>query len=200
MVRFICGACGLFTAVMAIGAFADMTRQSNGFGVIAAGMEFLAWGTFSGVFLTVAFLPEVTERFADAVFYPARRLKKPAPLLSPVLGLIGAARFDEAREAFRALLREPDRGHPAVWLAWFRMELENCDAPAAAAAVAERCFAVPHRSPAPEYAELLHRWFDAAAGTEAEPGVRDRIRDELRRHRRAYTPRERRELEALLEQ
>ena len=185
---------------MAMCAFADMTRQSNGFGVIAAGMEFMAWGTFSGLFLTGAFLPEVTERFADAVFYPVRRLKKPAPLLSPILGLIGADRFDEAREAFQRLLGGPDCDLPAAWLAWFRMELENCDDPGAADAVAERCFAVPRRAPAPEYAELLRRWFISAAGTEAEERVRARIHSELRRHRRAYSPREHRELETLLEQ
>ena len=37
MIRFVYGVCGLFTTVMAMCAFADMTRQSNGFGVIAAG-------------------------------------------------------------------------------------------------------------------------------------------------------------------
>ncbi len=200
MLRFVYGACGLFTTVMAMCALADMTRQSNGFGVIAAGMEFMAWGTFSGLFLTGAFLPGVTERFADAVFYPVRRLKKPAPLLSPILGLIGADRFDEAREAFQRLLGGPDCDLPAAWLAWFRMELENCDDPGAADAVAERCFAAPRRSAAPEYAELLRRWFISAAGTEAEKRVRARIREELHRHRRAYSPGERRELEALLEQ
>ena len=117
MIRFVYGVCGLFTTVMAMCAFADMTRQSNGFGVIAAGMEFMTWGTFSGLFLTGAFLPEVTERFADAVFYPVRRLKKPAPLLSPILGLIGADRFDEAREGFQRLLGGPDCDLPAAWLA-----------------------------------------------------------------------------------
>ena len=200
MIRFVCGACGLFTTVMAMCVFADMTRQNTGFGVIAAGMEFMIWSTFSGLFLTGAFLPELTERFADTVFYPVRRLKKTAPLLSPILGLIGANRFDEARTAFQAMLGESDGELPAVWLAWFRMELENCDDPAAADAVAERCFAVPRRSPAPEYAELLHRWFDAAAGTDAETLVRTRIDDELRSRRRLYTLRERRELSALLEQ
>ena len=80
------------------------------------------------------------------------------------------------------------------------MELENCDDPGAADAVAERCFAVPRRAPAPEYAELLRRWFISAAGTEAEERVRARIHSELRRHRRAYSPREHRELETLLEQ
>lgn len=200
MGRFICGVCGFFTAVMAMCTFADMTRQNTGFGVIAAGMEFMVWSIFSGIFLTVAFLPEVTERFADAVFYPARRRKKPAPLLSPILGMIGTDRFAEAREAFQALLNESDGELPAVWLAWFRMELENCDDFAAAAAVAERCFTVPRRAPAPEYAELLRRWFISAAGTEAEERVRARIHSELRRHRRAYSPREHRELEALLEQ
>lgn len=200
MIRFVYGVCGLFTTVMAMCTFADMTRQNTGFGVIAAGMEFMVWSIFSGIFLTVAFLPEVTERFADAVFYPARRRKKPAPLLSPILGMIGTDRFAEAREAFQALLNESDGELPAVWLAWFRMELENCDDFAAAAAVAERCFTAPRRSPAPEYAELLHRWFDAAAGTEEKTQVRTRIGDELRHHRRLYTQRERRELEALLEE
>ncbi|UKI33830.1 MAG: hypothetical protein L6W00_10660 [Lentisphaeria bacterium] len=200
MIRFVYGVCGLFTTVMAMCAFADMTRQSNGFGVIAAGMEFMAWGTFSGLFLTGAFLPEVTERFADAVFYPIRRLKKTraaalphpradrhGPVRRSARGLPAPARRPRLRPARRLARLVPDG---AGELRRPRRGRRRCGA----------LFCRARRSAAPEYAELLRRWFISAAGTEAEERVRARIREELHRHRRVYSPGERRELEALLEQ
>ncbi len=204
LAKWIALALVLFCSWRAITALAsiNMNRSSGLTGdaitVVAALGECILWGFCAALIFVVAFLPDLADKLVGELLLPRKYRKRPAPLLSPVQGMISMGRFDEARRRFAALAAE-EPGCALIYSEWLRMELEECHDPAAAIRVAQDCFDGEERELSPEYYRMLRLWHALALRGDGDPeAVRQAIRRELTQHRRIYSRHERQELERLL--
>ena len=103
------------------------------------------------------FLPDIADSMVDFLLYPRKLLKKPAPLISPVQGLIRQGKYELALAQLDRLLEErPDCA--LLWLTRFELLADCMKQPAAAMQTAEAYFSRNGREFAPQNMQLLIRY------------------------------------------
>lgn len=167
-------------------AFYVMIRMAM-FGILAA-----------AVFCRI-FLPDIADSMVDFLLYPRRLLKKPAPLISPVQGLIRQGKYELALAQLDRLLEErPDCA--LLWLTRLELLADCMKQPAAAMQTAEAYFSRNGREFAPQNMQLLIRYRELTHRSGTLPLSDAMIATELKKHARCYSGRERRQLRELLQQ
>lgn len=194
----------LFLCYLAIRPFAGISGKEgsllSGFpAAFSTVMQMTFFGVLAGITFCHIFLPDIANGFTDFLLYPREFLKKPAPLISRIQGLIRQGKYEQALLWLDWQLEErPDCA--LLWLTRFELLADCMKQPAAAMQTAEAYFARSDREFAPGNMQLLIRYREFAYRNGALPLSNAMIATELKKHARCYSGRERRQLRELLQQ
>lgn len=195
----------LFLCYLGISPFIELAGKRATSVTAAAPLAFYVvirmamFGILAAAVFCRIFLPGIADSMVDFLLYPRKLLKKPAPLISPVQGLIRQGKYELALAQLDRLLEErPDCA--LLWLTRLELLADCMKQPAAAMQTAEACFARNDREFAPQNMQLLIRYRELAHRSGALPLSDAMIAAELKKHPRCYSGRERRQLRELLQQ
>ena len=195
----------LFLCYLGISPFIELAGKRAASVTAAAPIAFYVvirmamFGILAAAVFCRIFLPGIADSMVDFLLYPRKLLKKPAPLISPVQGLIRQGKYELALAQLDRLLEEcPDCA--LLWLTRFELLADCMKQPAAAMQTAEAYFARSDREFAPGNMQLLIRYREFAYRNGALPLSNAMIATELKKHARCYSGRERRQLRELLQQ
>lgn len=171
----------LFFAGMAVYQFLWISSGAGGQFFAVFGV-FLAWGyaTAAGLLMVRLYLPSVADKITFGLLYPKRFLKKAPVSLSPIQGLITAGKYHQAERQLAVLNRDfPEHAEIAFML--FDLYLDHLKQPDAAAAAAERFFAMPLRMRDGFRFRLLMRYADLLQNSAEEAALTSLLENELKR-------------------
>lgn len=194
----------LFLCYLAVRPFAAISGKEgsllSGFpAAFSTVMQMAFFGVLAGIAFCRLFLPGIADNLTDFLLYPRRLLKKPAPLISPVQGLIRQGKYELALAQLDRLLEEcPDCA--LLWLTRFELLADCMKQPAAAMQTAEAYFSRNGREFAPQNMQLLIRYRELTHRSGTLPLSDAMIATELKKHARCYSGCERRQLRELLQQ
>lgn len=194
----------LFLCYLGISPFLELAGKQASSVTVAAPIAFYVvirmafFGILAAAVFCRLFLPGIADSMVDFLLYPRKLLKKPAPLISPVQGLIRQGKYELALAQLDRLLEErPDCA--LLWLTRLELLADCMKQPAAAMQTAEACFARSDREFAPQNMQLLIRYRELAHRSGVLPLSDAMIAAELKKHPRCYSGRERRQLRELLQ-
>ena len=195
----------LFLCYLVISPFIEMAGKRAASVTAAAPIAFYVvirmamFGILAAAVFCRIFLPDIADSMVDFLLYPRKLLKKPAPLISPVQGLIRQGKYELALAQLDRLLEErPDCA--LLWLTRFELLADCMKQPAAAMQTAEAYFSRNGREFAPQNMQLLIRYRELTHRSGTLPLSDAMIATELKKHARCYSGRERRQLRELLQQ
>ena len=168
----------LLFAGLAVYQFAWISSSDSQFFAVFG--VFLAWGyaTAAALLMIRLYLPSVADKITFGLLYPKRFLKKAPVSLSPIQGLITAGKYHEAERQLASLNQDfPEHAEIAFML--FSLYLDHLKQPDAAAAAAERFFAVPYRKKNSFRFRLLMRYADLLQNSAGEAMLIPLLTDEL---------------------
>lgn len=195
----------LFLCYLGISPFIELAGKRAASVTAAAPIAFYVvirmamFGILAAAVFCRIFLPDIADSMVDFLLYPRRLLKKPAPLISPVQGLIRQGKYELALAQLDRLLEErPDCA--LLWLTRLELLADCMKQPAAAMQTAEAYFSRHGREFAPQNMQLLIRYRELTHRSGTLPLSDAMIATELKKHARCYSGRERRQLRELLQQ
>lgn len=195
----------LFLCYLGISPFIELAGKRAASVTAAAPLAFYVvirmamFGILAAAVFCRIFLPDIADSMVDFLLYPRRLLKKPAPLISPVQGLIRQGKYELALAQLDRLLEErPDCA--LLWLTRLELLADCMKQPAAAMQTAEAYFSRNGREFAPQNMQLLIRYRELTHRSGTLPLSDAMIATELKKHARCYSGRERRQLRELLQQ
>ena len=195
----------LFLCYLGISPFIELAGKRAASVTAAAPIAFYVvirmamFGILAAAVFCRIFLPDIADSMVDFLLYPRKLLKKPAPLISPVQGLIRQGKYELALAQLDRLLEErPDCA--LLWLTRFELLADCMKQPAAAMQTAEAYFSRNGREFAPQNMQLLIRYRELTHRSGTLPLSDAMIATELKTHARCYSGRERRQLRELLQQ
>ncbi|WP_419644770.1 hypothetical protein [Victivallis vadensis] len=195
----------LFLCYLGISPFIELAGKRAASVTAAAPIAFYVvirmamFGILAAAVFCRIFLPDIADSMVDFLLYPRRLLKKPAPLISPVQGLIRQGKYELALAQLDRLLEErPDCA--LLWLTRLELLADCMKQPAAAMQTAEAYFSRNGREFAPQNMQLLIRYRELTHRSGTLPLSDAMIATELKKHARCYSGRERRQLRELLQQ
>ncbi len=195
----------LFLCYLGISPFIRLAgREASSFTAAAPIAFYVAirmaiFGILAAAVFCWLFLPSIADSIVDFLLCPRRLLKKPAPLISPVQGMIRQGKYGPAlRQLDRLLDEHPDCA--LLWLTRFELLADRMKESAAAMQTAEAYFARNGRESAPQNMQLLIRYRELAHRSGTLPLSNAMIAAELKKHPRCYSGREQRQLRELLQQ
>lgn len=195
----------LFLCYLGISPFIELAGKRAASVTAAAPIAFYVvirmamFGILAAAVFCRIFLPGIADSMVDFLLYPRKLLKKPAPLISPVQGLIRQGKYELALAQLDRLLEErPDCA--LLWLTRFELLADCMKQPAAAMQTAEAYFSRNGREFAPQNMQLLIRYRELTHRSGTLPLSDAMIATELKKHARCYSGRERRQLRELLQQ
>lgn len=195
----------LFLCYLGISPFIELAGKRAASVTAAAPIAFYVvirmamFGILAAAVFCRIFLPDIADSMVDFLLYPRKLLKKPAPLISPVQGLIRQGKYELALAQLDRLLEErPDCA--LLWLTRFELLADCMKQPAAAMQTAEAYFSRNGREFAPQNMQLLIRYRELTHRSDTLPLSDAMIATELKKHARCYSGRERRQLRELLQQ
>ena len=195
----------LFLCYLGISPFIELAGKRAASVTAAAPIAFYVvirmamFGILAAAVFCRIFLPDIADSMVDFLLYPRRLLKKPAPLISPVQGLIRQGKYELALAQLDRLLEErPDCA--LLWLTRLELLADCMKQPAAAMQTAEAYFPRNGREFAPQNMQLLIRYRELTHRSGTLPLSDAMIATELKKHARCYSGRERRQLRELLQQ
>ncbi len=190
----------LSQSVMAIGAIQleGSGGLLGGLGVclVAFGKSGL-WAFCAAAIGVYVFLPDLTQNWVDALFFPSRKLKVAPVILSPLRAAMERREYAFVAGQLEELLtRQPDA--PALWLLKFELETRQ-EEDLKALKTAEAFFARPKRILTPENYTLLLAYADLAENLGLPGAARNAIAAELANHPECYTSGDRSRLRSRLD-
>ena len=195
----------LFLCYLGISPFIRLAgREASSFTAAAPIAFYVAirmaiFGILAAAVFCRLFLPGIADSIVDFLLCPRRLLKKPAPLISPVQGMIRQGKYEPAlRQLDRLLDERPECA--LLWLTRFELLADCLKESAAAMQTAEAYFARSGRESAPQNMQLLIRYRELAHRSGTLPLSNAMIAAELKKHPRCYSGREQRQLRELLQQ
>ena len=195
----------LFLCYLGISPFIELAGKRAASVTAAAPIAFYVvirmamFGILAAAVFCRIFLPDIADSMVDFLLYPRKLMKKPAPLISPVQGLIRQGKYELALAQLDRLLEErPDCA--LLWLTRFELLADCMKQPAAAMQTAEAYFSRNGREFAPQNMQLLIRYRELTHRSGTLPLSDAMIATELKKHARCYSGRERRQLRELLQQ
>lgn len=195
----------LFLCYLGISPFIELAGKRAASVTAAAPLAFYVvirmamFGILAAAVFCRIFLPDIADSMVNFLLYPRRLLKKPAPLISPVQGLIRQGKYELALAQLDRLLEErPDCA--LLWLTRLELLADCMKQPAAAMQTAEAYFSRNGREFAPQNMQLLIRYRELTHRSGTLPLSDAMIATELKKHARCYSGRERRQLRELLQQ
>lgn len=195
----------LFLCYLGISPFIELAGKRAASVTAAAPIAFYVvirmamFGILAAAVFCRIFLPDIADSMVDFLLYPRKLLKKPAPLISPVQGLIRQGKYELALAQLDRLLEErPDCA--LLWLTRLELLADCMKQPAAAMQTAEAYFSRNGREFAPQNMQLLIRYRELTHRSGTLPLSDAMIATELKKHARCYSGRERRQLRELLQQ
>ena len=195
----------LFLCYLGISPFIELAGKRAASVTAAAPIAFYVvirmamFGILAAAVFCRIFLPDIADSMVDFLLYPRKLLKKPAPLISPVQGLIRQGKYELALAQLDRLLEErPDCA--LLWLTRFELLADCMKQPATAMQTAEAYFSRNGREFAPQNMQLLIRYRELTHRSGTLPLSDAMIATELKKHARCYSGRERRQLRELLQQ
>lgn len=195
----------LFLCYLGISPFIELAGKRAASVTAAAPIAFYVvirmamFGILAAAVFCRIFLPDIADSMVDFLLYPRRLLKKPAPLISPVQGLIRQGKYELALAQLDRLLEErPDCA--LLWLTRLELLADCMKQPAAAMQTAEAYFSRNGREFAPQNMQLLIRYRELTHRSGTLPLSDAMTATELKKHARCYSGRERRQLRELLQQ
>ena len=195
----------LFLCYLGISPFIELAGKRAASVTAAAPIAFYVvirmamFGILAAAVFCRIFLPDIADSMVDFLLYPRKLLKKPAPLISPVQGLIRQGKYELALAQLDRLLEErPDCA--LLWLTRFELLADCMKQPAAAMQTAEAYFSRNGREFAAQNMQLLIRYRELTHRSGTLPLSDAMIATELKKHARCYSGRERRQLRELLQQ
>lgn len=195
----------LFLCYLGISPFIELAGKRAASVTAAAPIAFYVvirmamFGILAAAVFCRIFLPDIADSMVNFLLYPRRLLKKPAPLISPVQGLIRQGKYELALAQLDRLLEErPDCA--LLWLTRLELLADCMKQPAAAMQTAEAYFSRNGREFAPQNMQLLIRYRELTHRSGTLPLSDAMIATELKKHARCYSGRERRQLRELLQQ
>lgn len=195
----------LFLCYLGISPFIELAGKRAASVTAAAPIAFYVvirmamFGILAAAVFCRIFLPDIADSMVDFLLYPRKLLKKPAPLISPVQGLIRQGKYELALVQLDRLLEErPDCA--LLWLTRLELLADCMKQPAAAMQTAEAYFSRNGREFAPQNMQLLIRYRELTHRSGTLPLSDAMIATELKKHARCYSGRERRQLRELLQQ
>jgi len=189
--------CFLFPAAMAIRsvALAGMAAgQDDRIGVVINMIAVLPWGVLAGILFVRIYLRGIASHLVDSLLAPRRFLKRPAPLISPILALLKQERYDEALERLNALI-ETDPDVPRLWVMRFDLMSQEFNDPEEALHTAETYLVRPKRICSEDNAKLVLRYAELARKLQRGNDALLMLTAELHRSGTGYSRAERRLLE-----
>ena len=135
----------LFLCYLGISPFIELAGKRAASVTAAAPIAFYVvirmamFGILAAAVFCRIFLPGIADSMVDFLLYPRKLLKKPAPLISPVQGLIRQGKYELALAQLDRLLEErPDCA--LLWLTRFELLADCMKQPAAAMQTSEAYF------------------------------------------------------------
>ena len=154
----------------------------------------LPWGVLAGILFVCIYLHGIASHIVDSLLAPRRFLKRPAPLISPILALLKQERYDEALERLDTLI-ETDPDVPRLWVMRFDLMSQEFNDPEEALHTAETYLVRPKRICSEDNAKLVLRYAELAHKLQRGNDALLMLTAELHRSGTGYSRAERRLLE-----